>query len=79
MSQDPAPYRVLRPGGHVRRERDRPLLAGFPTAVDGRADGVLVSRTVKDLVAGSGTTLEKAGIHTLKSVPEQWELYRATA
>lgn len=42
-------------------------------------DGVLVSRTVKDLVAGSGITLEKAGLHTLKGVPEPWELYRAAA
>jgi class 3 adenylate cyclase len=43
------------------------------------ADEVLVSRTVKDLVAGSGITLEKAGVHTLKGVPEEWELYRALA
>lgn len=40
-------------------------------------DGVLVSRTVKDLVAGSGIVFEDAGSHTLKGVPEEWELYRA--
>lgn len=38
---------------------------------------VLVSRTVKDLVAGSGITLENSGFHTLKGVPEEWQLFRA--
>jgi class 3 adenylate cyclase len=39
---------------------------------------VLVSRTVKDLVAGSGIHLEDAGTHLLKGVGEEWRLYRAT-
>ncbi|HET9672653.1 MAG TPA: adenylate/guanylate cyclase domain-containing protein [Actinomycetota bacterium] len=39
---------------------------------------VLVSSTVKDLVAGSGLVLEDAGEHELKGVPERWRLYRAT-
>lgn len=42
-------------------------------------DEVLVSRTVRDLVAGSGIAFETAGVHTLKGVPEEWELYRALA
>ena len=37
---------------------------------------VLVSQTVKDLVAGSGLTFEDAGEHELKGVPERWHLYR---
>jgi class 3 adenylate cyclase len=37
---------------------------------------VLVSRTVKDLVAGSGFTFEDAGKHELKGVPDRWRLYR---
>jgi class 3 adenylate cyclase len=37
---------------------------------------VLVSSTVKDLVAGSGLTFEDAGEHALKGVPERWHLYR---
>jgi class 3 adenylate cyclase len=37
---------------------------------------VLVSRTVRDLVAGSGLTFEDAGEHDLKGVPERWQLYR---
>ena len=40
---------------------------------------VLVSSTVKDLVAGSGLTFEDAGDHELKGVPDQWHLYRVTA
>jgi class 3 adenylate cyclase len=36
---------------------------------------VLVSSTVKDLVAGSGLTFEDAGEHELKGIPEQWRLY----
>jgi len=40
------------------------------------ADEVLVSRTVKDLVAGSGLSFEDAGEHELKGVPERWQLYR---
>ena len=37
---------------------------------------VLVSRTVRDLVAGSGLTFEDAGEHDLKGVPDRWRLYR---
>jgi pimeloyl-ACP methyl ester carboxylesterase/class 3 adenylate cyclase len=37
---------------------------------------VLVSRTVKDLTAGSGLTFQDAGEHELKGVPDRWRLYR---
>jgi class 3 adenylate cyclase len=37
---------------------------------------VLVSQTVKDLVAGSGLAFEDAGEHDLKGVPDRWRLYR---
>jgi pimeloyl-ACP methyl ester carboxylesterase/class 3 adenylate cyclase len=37
---------------------------------------VLVSRTVKDLTAGSGLAFEDAGEHDLKGVPDRWHLYR---
>jgi len=36
---------------------------------------VLVSGTVKDLVAGSGFWFEKRGEHELKGVPGTWRLY----
>jgi hypothetical protein len=38
---------------------------------------VLVSRTVKDLVAGSGLEFAERGAHTLKGVPDTWELFAA--
>jgi len=37
---------------------------------------ILVSQTVKDLVAGSGLKFEDAGEHELKGVPDPWRLYR---
>jgi class 3 adenylate cyclase len=36
---------------------------------------VLVSQTVKDLVAGSGFTFTDAGEHKLKGIPQQFRLY----
>lgn len=39
---------------------------------------VLVSRTVADLVAGSGLEFEPRGEHELKGVPGRWQLYAAT-
>jgi class 3 adenylate cyclase len=39
---------------------------------------VLVSQTVRDLVAGSGLSFEDAGEHELKGVPETWRVYRAS-
>jgi class 3 adenylate cyclase len=38
---------------------------------------VLVSQTVKDLVAGSGFSFTDRGEHELKGVPERWRLYVA--
>ncbi len=39
---------------------------------------VLVTRTVRDLVAGSGIGFEERGAHELKGVPDSWALYAAT-
>jgi len=39
------------------------------------AGEVLVSSTVKDLVAGSGIAFEERGEHELKGVPGTWRLY----
>lgn len=41
------------------------------------AGEVLVSGTVKDLVAGSGISFEDRGAHTLAGVPGEWRLFRA--
>lgn len=40
-------------------------------------DQVLVSNTVKDLVAGADLKFEDAGTHSLKGVPGRWHLFRA--
>ena len=39
---------------------------------------VLVSQTVRDLVAGSGIEFEDRGAHELKGVPGDWRLFAAT-
>ena len=44
-----------------------------------RPSEVLVSSTVKDLVAGTGLAFEDAGEHELKGVPDRWHLYRVVA
>src|SRR4051794_11047345 len=38
-------------------------------------DEVLVSRTVRDLTAGSGLQFTDRGAHKLKGIPEDWQLY----
>jgi hypothetical protein len=38
---------------------------------------LLVSQTVRDLVAGSGLAFEERGTHMLKGVPNAWHLFRA--
>jgi class 3 adenylate cyclase len=42
------------------------------------AGEVLVSSTVRDLVAGSSIVLEDRGEHELKGIPEPWRLYAAS-
>jgi class 3 adenylate cyclase len=49
------------------------LAARVSAAAD--AGEVLVSRTVVDLVAGSGLTFADRGEHTLKGVPGRWSLF----
>ena len=43
------------------------------------AGEILVSSTIRDLVAGSGITFEDAGTHELKGVPDPWQLYRVVS
>jgi class 3 adenylate cyclase len=42
---------------------------------EAHAGDVLVSRTVPDLVAGSGLEFVDRGLHVLKGVPGEWQLY----
>jgi class 3 adenylate cyclase len=44
-----------------------------------RPGEVLVTRTVRDLVAGSGIEFEERGEHELKGVSDTWALYAALA
>jgi class 3 adenylate cyclase len=49
--------------------------------VVGRANvnGIIVSSTVKDLVAGSGIHFEDRGVHVLRGVPGEWRLFAVAA
>jgi class 3 adenylate cyclase len=59
-------------------------VAGLAVAIGARvsaraaAGEVLVTQTVKDLVAGSGITFDDRGVVGLKGVPGQWRLYAVT-
>ena len=50
---------------------------GARVAALGGAGEVLVTRTVKDLTAGSGIEFEARGAHELRGVPGEWELFAA--
>jgi class 3 adenylate cyclase/pimeloyl-ACP methyl ester carboxylesterase len=48
---------------------------GARVAAAAQPDEVLVSRTVADLVTGSGIPFMDRGMHTLKGVPGAWQLF----
>jgi class 3 adenylate cyclase len=48
---------------------------GARVAASASPGEVLVSSTVKDLVAGSGLRFADRGVHTLKGVPGEWRLF----
>ena len=68
--------------GEVAIEGDD--VAGLGVAIGARVGAlagpseVLVSQTVKDLIAGSGIEFEARGERELKGVPGTWRLYRVT-
>ena len=69
--------------GEVEMMRDD--LSGIAVHIGARVSAmaapgeVLVSRTVKDLVAGSGLHFEDRGPHRLKGVPDEWDIYAVVA
>ena len=72
----------LRAGVHTGEcERLDGKLSGIAVHTGARIAGaarpgeVLVSSTVRDLVAGSGLEFEERGLHELKGVPGEWRLY----
>jgi class 3 adenylate cyclase len=48
---------------------------GARVAAHAQPGEVLVSQTVKDLVAGSGLAFEERGPHELKGIPGEWRLF----
>ncbi|MBI3975029.1 MAG: adenylate/guanylate cyclase domain-containing protein [Armatimonadetes bacterium] len=48
---------------------------GARVAAEAQPGEVLVSSTVKDLVAGSGIRFRERGVSTLKGLPGEWRLY----
>ena len=48
---------------------------GARVAAEAGPGEVLVSSTVKDLVAGSGIAFEDRGVRALKGVPGEWRLF----
>jgi len=50
---------------------------GARVAAQARPGEVLVSQTVKDLVAGSGIHFQDRGAAQLKGIPGEWRLYAA--
>ncbi|HYY45879.1 MAG TPA: adenylate/guanylate cyclase domain-containing protein [Candidatus Angelobacter sp.] len=69
--------------GEVERRGD--YLAGLTVHIAARIQAlagpgeVLVSRTVKDIVAGAGFEFTNRGNHALKGVPDEWELFAVKA
>jgi class 3 adenylate cyclase len=68
--------------GEVERREDGDI-GGMAVHVGARIMGlagageILVSRTVADLLTGSGTPLEDRGEHDLKGVPGRWQVLSA--
>jgi class 3 adenylate cyclase len=52
---------------------------GARVAAEARPGEVLVSQTVKDLVAGSGLAFDDRGVAELKGVPGTWQLFAVKA
>jgi predicted ATPase/class 3 adenylate cyclase len=74
----------LRVGMHTGElERRGDDVAGIAVHIAARilplagAGEVLISRTVRDLVAGSGLTLTERGVHHLKGIPDDWQIFSA--
>ena len=72
----------LRAGVHTGEvERDGATIRGIAVHIASRiaslaeADEILVSGTVRDLVAGSGISFRDRGLHSLKGIPEPRHLY----
>jgi class 3 adenylate cyclase/pimeloyl-ACP methyl ester carboxylesterase len=77
---------AVRCGVHTGElERDSVNITGMTVHIGARVGAaagpgeVLVSRTVHDLVVGSGLTFQTRGEQELKGIPGQWELFAVTS
>ena len=70
----PAHGEVELDGDHIRGIAVHIAARVLALAGDGE---LLCSRTVRDLVAGSGFSFTPRGSHRLKGVPDEWELFAA--
>jgi pimeloyl-ACP methyl ester carboxylesterase len=61
---------------HAGRVAGIAVHTGARVAAMAGPDEVLVSSTVKDLVAGSGIEFEDRDLHQLKGVPGSWRIYK---
>ena len=52
---------------------------GARVAGEARPGEIVVSSTVKDLVAGSGIEFEDRGMRALKGLPGEWHLFAVTS
>jgi class 3 adenylate cyclase len=52
---------------------------GARVAAEAGPGEVLVSRTIRDLVAGSGLVFEDRGAFDLKGLPDRWQLFAVSA
>ena len=64
----------------VRHDQIEGVAVHIAARVAALAEGgeVLVSQTVKDLVAGAGFEFEDRGVHALKGVPDKWRILAVT-
>jgi class 3 adenylate cyclase/tetratricopeptide (TPR) repeat protein len=61
--------------GHARDLSGIVVHTGARVAAQANPGEILVSGTVRDLVAGSGFGFEDRGVHALKGVPGEWRLH----
>ena len=70
-------------GSHGSERASRRKVTGIAVSITARVAGaaapreVLVTTTVRDLVAGSGIALEERGEREFNGVPATWSLYAA--
>lgn len=75
------PRRDSRYDTHASADTLVGLAVHIASRISGRAEPgeILVSRTVRDLAIGAPIQFAERGTHTLRGVPEAWQLYAVDA